>query len=303
MSGVLQETIHGEIAPETSASWRLRAVQPFRAILDIALRCPRVLRRCVAPVAAMLHEAATLGMLRRSDIDQMVAATYESKPKFYDPRAYQLPYEERLLPLLQDLARGKRMLDAFCGQGRESELFAAAGFDVTAIDRLPWMIEAGKIYADEKGFETTFITADFAEFEAVPRFDVVYTSCWMYSTYQGSDRRAAFLKKCQLLCKDDGIIVISTVDRPSPKVAGSCFRFLLTKIMALLTLGNLRSEFGERTYTGLFWHHFSEADVRREVSAAGLHVLKVTKGTGIDPTFFILSERESPRDGLGGGLA
>jgi 2-polyprenyl-3-methyl-5-hydroxy-6-metoxy-1,4-benzoquinol methylase len=303
MSDVVQETIYADIAPDTPSSWRLRAVRPFRSILNFAQRCPRVIRLCVAPAAAMFYEAATLGILRRSDIDQMVAVTYESKPKFYDPRAYRLPYEERMLPILQSLAPGKRMLDAFCGQGREAESFATAGFEITAIDRLPWMIKAGKIYATEKGFETTFIAADFAEFEASPRFDVVYTSCWMYSTCQGSNRRAAFLKKCQMLCNDDGIIVISTVDRPFKKAAGSCLRFLLTKIMALLTLGNLRSEFGERTYTGLFWHHFSESDVRREVSAAGLHVLEVTKGTGIDPTFFILSKRERRRDGVGGGSA
>ncbi len=303
MSTIDRESVNAEITQSSRLSWRRRAVRPFLSILDISKSCWRPIRQIVEPVAMLLYEAATLGVLRRSDVDQMVSATYDSRPQFYDPRVYRLPYEERMLPTLQSLAPGKRLLDAFCGQGREAELLAAAGFSVTAIDRLPWMIEAARQYAIEKGFQSTFITADFAEFDASPRFDVVYTSCWMYSTCQGNDRRAAFLKKCRTLCTDDGLIVISTVDRPARKVAASCLRFLLTKFAALLTLGNLRSEFGERTYTGLFWHHFSETSVRREVSAAGLNVLQVLKGTGIDPTFYFLSSREQLPDVAGGSSA
>ncbi|TWU04992.1 class I SAM-dependent methyltransferase [Stieleria varia] len=280
-----------------AASWRLRVAVASEMAVKIANRLPAMIRFVVVPIAAVIHESVTLGILRPSDVDRMVEKTYSNRPKFYDPREYQLPYEGRLLPMLQELSRGKKLLDAFCGQGREAELFVSAGFNVTAIDRLAWMIEAGKVFAQEKQFDVEFIATDFWEFVPERPFDVVYTSCWMYSTCQGRDRRAAFLQKCKACCSEDGVIVLSTVERSSGQFAGACLRFLLVKCVALATLGNLRSEFGERTYSGLFWHHLSESVVRKEVAAEGLLVLRVMKGTGIDPTFYLLSRLDRVRDG------
>lgn len=246
----------------------------------------------IGQVVAMVCEAISLGVMRRDEINEMVQRTYASRPNFYDPRRYQLPHEATMLPELTSLRGSCRLLDAFCGQGREAKLFADAGYVVTAIDQLGWMIDRAKDYAVETGFEARFLTADFGSFDPPQPFDVVYTSCWMYSTIQGADRRREFLEHCNRLCTDDGIVVLSYVSRNDGSALGAIARFAIAKSAALFTLGNLATEFGERIYTGLFWHHLSDADVRRETNAAGWRIVRVVEGVGMDPTFLFLQRKE-----------
>lgn len=268
----------------------------WRSVVGIRLnQCADRLRsRCgfagaVCAAIAAVFEAFSVGLMRRSDMQSMVQQTYQSRPEFYDPRRYQLPYEEKLLPELLKHKSACRLLDAFCGQGREAKLFADAGYNVIAIDQLDWMIAAAKQYAKESAFEATFITADFSTFQPEERFDVVYSSCWMYSTVQGAERRGEFLANCRSLCADDGIIVISFVGQQSRSKYGEWMRFAVARITAWLTLGNFATEFGERLYTGLFWHHLSIQTVEREVTASGLTVVQTIKGSGMEPTFLVLT--------------
>ncbi|PAY20096.1 hypothetical protein CKO51_07525 [Rhodopirellula sp. SM50] len=249
------------------------------------------------PAIAFLLEAISIGLMRRRDVADMVAKTYASRPEFYDPDRYQLPHESRMLPTLLKHRSSCRLLDAFCGQGREAKWFADAGYQVTAIDRLDWMIDRAKRYAVEAGFSADFIAEDFDTFDPPETFEVVYTSCWMYSTVQGVDRRREFLKQCDRLCSEDGLAVVSYVNQRASSKAGAWVRFCIAKSVAWLTAGNVRTEFGERIYTGLFWHHLSDATARREVDVAGWQIAEIIAGNGMDPTFLFLSRRrrETPR--------
>lgn len=281
--------------------------------LSIRLRSARVLQRLsqglvgkagpfhlvVSPLRAVFDGMA-LGLLRRSDVEDMVAETYQASPSFYDPRRYQLSHETKMLPTLQRLA-GERteLLDAFCGQGREAEVFARAGFDVTAIDRCGWMIDAAKIYAEELDFATDFLVADFASFQRDTPFEVVYTSLWMYSTVQGSENRASFLKQCRALTNADGLVVISCVGSIADSRFTKAIRFVFAKIVGCLTLGNPKCEWGERIYSGLFWHHRSDRSLRREVSAAGFRVVESIHGQGTDPWFYFLTPSDEDSEASG----
>ena len=165
--------------------------------------------------------------------------------------------------------------------------------DVTGVDQFSWMIDAARAYASEADFRAEFIASDFRSFTADPRFDIVYTSCWMYSTCQGTERRRELLEQCLRQTTSDGLIVVSTVDASVGSRLTATIRFVLAKLTAVVTLGNLHTEIGERIYQGLFWHHLSEATVRNEIRSCGLIVVDTVRGSGIEPCFYILARASS----------
>ncbi|MCA9140138.1 MAG: class I SAM-dependent methyltransferase [Planctomycetales bacterium] len=259
----------------------------MNSVAEMLRRRSGIVAVVTAPIAFLL-ESVSIGLMRPCDIRQMVNRTYASRPDFYHPRRYKLPYEAQLMPHLVRLRDSGRMLDAFCGQGREAELFAAAGYDITAIDTLDWMIEAAIRYQSEIGFPANFQTHSFSSFTPSEPFDIVYTSCWMYSTLQGSAQRREFLGHCRRLCRDDGLAVLSYVSNRSGSKLAASMRFLVVRATAWMTMGNRNSEPGERIYTGLFWHHLDDDSVRRETESAGWSIADAVKGNGMAPTFVIL---------------
>ena len=278
-----------EQPPQAVCSRRVKVVKWAERQVKKLDALPRLLRDPVRRAARLLFDGASIGLLRPKDVDELVEVGYQEQWIVYDPRHYALPHDEQMLPVLQKLATGTNLLDAFCGQGREAELLAKAGFIVTGVDRLPEMIDGARKYANEQDFDATFVTADFANYDDSSTFDVVYPSCWMYSTIQGARRRQAFLQKCHKLCAPSGLVVISFDIRVGSFVVGFA-KHLIARITGFVTRGNLRSEPGERiTSGGLFWQCHTEESVCREVCAAGFDVVETVKGTENDVAFLFLS--------------
>ncbi|MEL7334650.1 MAG: class I SAM-dependent methyltransferase, partial [Planctomycetota bacterium] len=208
---------------------------------------------------------------------------------FYDPDRYQRRDEERLFPHLRPLAKAGRMrlLDAFCGAGREAKLFAVEGWHVTAFDGNAGMIDAARQQSADEEHRIHYLTCDFDAFETDEPFDIVYTSLWMYSTVQTPGKRDAFLRRCLDWVSDEGVVVISIVsDRQDHRVSAG-LRFLVSRLVGLCTLGNARVQWGERFYDGLFWHHLDDQTVRQEITRARGTVTQVVPGDGITPNFYI----------------
>lgn len=273
-------------SPRDHTRWRLSVAGTIQRVVSVTDRLPKTLRHCVKP-ALVIAEAIVLGLLRSADVDQMVSESYEQNQEFYDPRKYRLPHEERMIPVLKQEKPTGHLLDAFCGQGREAHLFAREGYTVSAIDRISWMIERAQHFAVEADFEATFTVAEFDTYCPGRQFDVVYTSCWMYSTVQGRDQRKTFLLRCAELCSDDGVIIVSYIaNRESYAVAAA--RFVIARMVGIVTGGNWKTEYGERIYSGLFWHHLRKQTVDEETTLAGLETVSTIEGHGTDPTFLLL---------------
>ncbi len=266
-------------------NWRLRLAG--RMLRPANRRSNRRTRSLAAPTA-FVGEAIALGLLRQRDVQDMVMRSYESNRQFYDPAHYHLPHEEKLISVLNANNRSGTLLDAFCGQGREAKLFAEAGFDVTGIDHLDWMIDAARQNAQQQAFQAHFEVADFYDLPTQERFDVVYTSCWMLSTVQGSEARIRFLNQCRSLCKPSGVIVVSSIDDHCFGSTAQAIRHQIARSVGWLSAGNPKTEYGERIYSGLFWHHLSSNTVCREVDAADLTVTEKILGSGHEPTFWLL---------------
>lgn len=269
---------------------RLAASRGLSMVSGGITRLPNILRTLLTPLS-VTAEGLMLGILRPNDMEEMVKRSYLRKPDFYDPKRYQLPHEERLLPSLEELQGTGTLLDAFCGQGREARLFARAGYQVIGIDRMPEMIEGARRYAANEGFQAQFMEADFMSYSSPIAFDIVYTSCWMYSTVQGCRARHQFLQQCRNLCSADGYIVLSYISGKSN--GQSRLRFVIARTTAHLTAGNRDTESGERIENGLFWHHLKEQQVESELAAAGLETVCILPGQDTDPTFRILRIRKA----------
>ena len=243
-----------------------------------------------SPISS-LFEALAIGVMRRRNILQMVRRTYESRRDFYNPKQYSLPHESRLLNVLKQHRPSGALLDSFCGQGREAKLFAEAGYQVTAIDRLDWMIESAEQYLAAQGVHAHLHVADFDHYHPAQRFDISYTSCWMYSTVQGAIHRHRFLERLDDLTCADGMAVISYLSSRNDNWLGNFLRWSVARIAGLITAGNVRCEFGERIYTGLFWHHLADGKVRHEVQGADWRIVETLIGTGTEPTFLLLRKQ------------
>ena len=259
----------GRLPEAPARGWRVRGYRVLGGIDTLARSAADLVEHCV--------EGLRLGLLRPRDVERIVFDSYAAQPDFYDPSNYQPPFGMDELELAQELralAPGNRLLDAFCGQGREARAFAEAGFDVVGIDRLQIMIDRATRYAEGVGFAAQFIVADFDSYQSESPFDVVYTSTWMYSTVQTRARRLEFLRQCRRLCAPGGLIVISYKTRSPEQRYRFLVKHVVARIAALLTRGNRSVELGDRLYYGLFWHHFDEDALNKELRDSGLTALR-----------------------------
>jgi SAM-dependent methyltransferase len=67
----------------------------------------------------------------------------------------------------------RRVLDLGCGTGGHALAFAAAGLDVTGVDRSPQMLELAAAKAERRGSGVTWLLGDARELDLGRRFDAV----------------------------------------------------------------------------------------------------------------------------------
>jgi SAM-dependent methyltransferase len=99
---------------------------------------------------------------------------YESLAPFYDSYTGRERYEE-WLPTLEEIAlehglAGSRVLDVGCGTGKSFLPLAARGYEVTAFDISPSMVERARESAEGTGAEV--VVADVRELPLLGRFDL-----------------------------------------------------------------------------------------------------------------------------------
>ncbi len=109
-----------------------------------------------------------------------------------------------------ELARGKRVLDAACGQGYGSALLSETATHLVGVDRDPTTIaRARQSYAGCSN--ALFMTADCAHLPfAEAEFDLVVS----FETLEHVELQDQMLAEFARVLKPDGILVISTPNRP-----------------------------------------------------------------------------------------
>lgn len=88
--------------------------------------------------------------------------------RYYDVVYADKPYAEEARFVAEFLREGS-LLDVACGTGRHAEAFAELGFEVTALDYNPELLELGR----ERAPQVRFVEADMTDLGLGERFDAV----------------------------------------------------------------------------------------------------------------------------------
>ena len=199
-------------------------------------------------LSVLVREAVPVGLLRRHEILHAVRQAYRGAPDFYDPDVYRLRFEADLLPLLERHAGGRRLLDLYCGQGREAAIFSEAGYEVLGVDEDASSVAKARAHLARRGYGAEFVAADVDRWQPSDgAFDVVYSSLWMYSCIPDRAARVAWLERVAGWMGEGGVMVISVTPRRSPRSARA--RHLVARSLSMLTGNRRRPELGLRIFT------------------------------------------------------
>lgn len=112
-------------------------------------------------------------------------------PYLFPPERFEAAGEE--VTSLLELAgfAGKRVLDLCCGPGRHSVELARRGYEVTGVDRSPYLLERAGDRAAEMGAEAEWVLDDMRSFRRPAAFGLainLYTS-FGYTSSEADDMR------------------------------------------------------------------------------------------------------------------
>jgi len=270
----------------------------WRVALAQHVSCLSIPFESLVKALHIMESAIPVGLLQRTEIEQLVRRNYAAAPDFYDPRKYRIRYEEQLLPILErhiGKPAGHRLLDLCCGHGREAEIFARAGFKVYGVDSQEAVIARAQAYAEHVGFQAEFTAADI-ETWVPPQadWDIVYTSLWMYSTVPDRAARKQWLGRLSDWVASSGCLVISVT--PQSGGAGPAVRHAIAWLTRLLSLNSRRPELGDRFHNGLFWHDFTDRTLVAELDDAGMEIIDSLEIGGGTPCHFYLLRPRTGRD-------
>ena len=246
-----------------------------------------------ARIVRLVAGGITVGLLGRPEIDKVVFDSYAKAPDYYDPEKYTIRYEEEFLDALEShvgrsRTKPRRLLDLYCGHGREAEIFSNAGYSVTAVDLFPEVIDRARRYAADNGFEADFVVADIDRWEPPSRdWDVVYTSLWMYSTVPDRAARIDWARRIASWAEPNGVLVLSVRTRSGGR--GPALRYAVARATSAITFSDRSPELGDRFDASLFWHDFAGDEAEQELLTAGLQVVgRFDVGGGAPCAFLVV---------------
>jgi SAM-dependent methyltransferase len=216
-------------------------------------------------------------VMRPDDLVEFSRQTYDKKDHVESWSSDEiiesgLDHNESTLLEKIPLKNGKFLLLGV-GGGREAIYLAKKGFEVTGVDFSEGMVRSALDNAIKRGITISGLVQEISRLDVPDNsYDVVWLSSAMYSSIPTRRRRLMMLKKISDALKPKGYFICQfhwdARMNASPK--GEFIR----KILAFLTLGNLRYEKGDMLWHNIeFIHAFSsEQDLRSEFKEAQFNV-------------------------------
>ena len=111
---------------------------------------------------------------------------------------------------LSGVAHG-RVLDLCCGPARHSFVLAQKGFEVTGVDRSPFLL--GKARAAAAGAGVEFVEADMREFVRPGTFDLALSLFTSFGYFESRDEDLAVLRNVRASLKPGGLLVMDVMSK------------------------------------------------------------------------------------------
>jgi SAM-dependent methyltransferase len=135
--------------------------------------------------------------------------------------AYSLFSEERFtaadeeIGKIQELTgcRPGRVLDLCCGPGRHSISLARRGFQVTGVDRSPFLLEKARARAEQKKVQIEWIQEDMRTFIRPAAFDLVINLNASFGYFETADEDLAVLQNAFCSLGPGGLFVIDLMGK------------------------------------------------------------------------------------------
>lgn len=108
---------------------------------------------------------------------------------------------------------GGRLLDLCCGPGRHSVEFAHRGFQVTGVDRSPFLLKRAREHASQANVAVEWVEEDMRTFVRPAQFDLacsLFTSFGYFDTEQDDLK---VLRNIQQSLKKGGVAVIDVISK------------------------------------------------------------------------------------------
>lgn len=185
---------------------------------------------------------------------------------------------------------GARVLDLCCGPGVFAVPLALRGFDVTAVDRSPVLLERGRKHAADAGAAVRFVEADVLEYRAESRHDVVLSMFTSFGYFEDPADNARVLRTMHDALVPGGTLVLDVAGKEllarkvvPPKVVRRGDDLMVQTDTVLDDWARLRSDWvlvrGERvTRASLVWFVYSAVELRAMVRDAGFGEVEVYGG-------------------------
>jgi len=106
---------------------------------------------------------------------------------------------------------GGKVLDLCCGPARHSGVLAQKGFEVTGVDRSPFLL--GKARERAAGAPIEFVQADMRDFVRESAFDLALSLFTSFGYFETRDEDLAVLRNVRASLKKGGVFIIDVLSK------------------------------------------------------------------------------------------
>lgn len=106
-----------------------------------------------------------------------------------------------------------RVLDLACGPGRHSVAFARRGFQVTGVDRSPFLLERAKANATDAGMAVELIEADMRDFRRPQAFDLAISLFTSFGFFRDDADNQQVLSNVEATLKPGGTFMLDLLGK------------------------------------------------------------------------------------------
>ncbi|HXA83474.1 MAG TPA: class I SAM-dependent methyltransferase [Candidatus Dormibacteraeota bacterium] len=105
------------------------------------------------------------------------------------------------------------VLDLCCGPGRHSVEFARRGFQVTGVDRSPFLLERAREHAAKSGASIEWVKEDMRNFVRPARFDLACSLFTSFGHFEDEQDDLLVLRNFHQSLKENGVLIIEVLGK------------------------------------------------------------------------------------------